>query len=844
MFEKKSVSLYQLIYQSFLRHTIAPAAIIFVLIISIFIINTYHSNTNEATLEDVAQKSFQEISSQTSKLVRERFEREKLKLDQLKDTLELILKQKKKFYGASSKWVDRGGFYIYNDKNYKRDLKASVYSTNLLRIKREDVAYLHILHSLIPLVSKIVDTKEKFISTLWINTGKKYALAYPPISPVDELSPDLDITQYPLYYDVDPVHNSTKGIIFTAQYTQPWAVDAGEFGSFSTPVYEAERFIGVIGLSIYVDIVADIIKDTELPFGAYIQLLDENNHLIISSDENRSYEDFLQHSFYQLYKNPDLKERSLAQIKENSALKSSSIIYHQDIDKTNFKLRIVAKKSDVFANTDMLYKQIVFISVVLVLIIALIYLFSIYAGIKNIRHLISDISKTLLKVVDFSTNIGQRDDISLQRSSVHELDILNTNLTSTHNRLLKLILKDTQSGLFNRYKLLQDLSQEEGKSLMLLEVDNYKNIINLYGFDVAKRVLDALIHRLHRCEDMRAYRLEESLFALLQDTKESEPFFKLYKEISSLSISYESIEITPHIYCGVALGSSLIKHSELALLEAKKSPGSSIVTCKESELAKERYEENVANSNRFNLALKENAIIPYFQPVLNVKTGKIEGFEALARVQESENILAPAHFLDAAIQMSKREEITKIMIQKVFGVAAKNRDIGFSINLPCRDFSTFDLVVFIKENQLACDIEPSKITFELLEIDAIQEDESIIESITLLKKAGYKIAVDNFGKEHSNLAHLLLINVDCIKIDSYYIKSINTDVNSASISHAFSKFSSFINAKSSAKFVESEAILKRIKDFNIDYAQGYFISKPIPADKISSFLEETVTITS
>jgi EAL domain-containing protein (putative c-di-GMP-specific phosphodiesterase class I) len=835
--EIQSISIYQLIYRRFIRQSMIPFLLIFTLIAALFLLNNYQSTTNKTALQAVAKKSFEEITNQTSKVINQRFNLDKLHLYQLRDTLELILDRQDAFSIDDGKWLDRGGFYIYNDAHFRQTSKTSVYSTNLLSIDKNDIALLSALKALVPSVARSIDTKDDLITAAWINLGKNYALAYPPITPTDELSPELDVTEYSFYYSADPAHNPSREIVYIPLYQEPWAVDAGELGAYLIPIYHDDAFIGVIGLTLSAKGVADVITDLNLPFGAYAQLIDEKGFLIVTSDDEKSYADFSRHSFYKLYKNPDFKDRSLMKIKSNAKIDNSYTSYQKDIQGTNLKLNILAKNEQIFSTINKLNKETLIVGIVLAIIMTLIYIITLVVGIKTIKSLALKLSNSLSQILDFSSNLGQRDDITLAHSNIYEFEALNAHLSATHNKLLDLIIKDERTGLYNRHKLLQDIQDEEGKSLMIFELSNYKTVFNLYGIEAVTILIEGVVKKLSQYSNIQAYRLEDDTFALLHNSKDISHFFTLYDELEQHSFSYESIHIHPDLFSGIAQTHPLMEQAGIALLEAKERHSAEPITCKQTTSMKEKFEHNLDWSNRLNNALQKNNLIPYFQPIYNIKTQNIDKFESLVRMKEGDKIIPPFQFLEAAAQMGKIHEITKVMIQKVFAIAARHKEFCFNINVSFKDFLIFDLVLYIQETQHAYGIEPSQITFELLETDAIEEVEPIMKALATLKREGYKIAIDDFGTGHSNFAHLMMMQVDFIKIDGQFIKNINKDPNSATIAQTIAKFSQLMGAESVAEFVADKAILKRVELFGIDYAQGYVFSPPMPSSEIESFIE-------
>ncbi|MEA3521897.1 MAG: EAL domain-containing protein [Campylobacterota bacterium] len=829
MLKEKSISIYQLIYRHFKRQFILTFLLIFILIAALFLLNNHQFTSNKTSLEALAKNSFEEISKQTSKLINQRFNLDKLRLYQLRDTLELILNQEDSFSINDGKWIDRGGFYFHYDDDFREKGKTSVYSTNLLNITPKDIAFLSALKVLTPSVAQSVDNPDDLITSAWINIGKKYALAYPAIAPIDELSPELDVTEYSFYYSVNPIHNPSRDIVHLPLYQESWAVDAGELGAFLIPIYHHDTFIGVIGLTLSAKGLADIISDLKLPFDAYVQLLDEKGFLIATSDDTKSYNDFAQHSFYKLHQNPDIKNRSLVKIEHNALVTETSTYYQRKIIGTNLHLNIIAKDEKIFSTSNTLNNQALIVGISLAITIILIYIYTLIISTRAIKTLASQLSNTLSNIINFSSHLGQGKDITLAHSGISEFDTLNANLTKTHEKLLELIIKDERTGLHNRHILLQDLEDETDKSLMLIEIKNYKTLFNLYGIKAANILLEGIVAKLNQCKKMKVYRLEDDTFALLLKNKDTRAFLKLIDEIAALDLFYESIAIEPHIFSAIAQSHPLLEQASIALLEAKERHSFVPVTCKETREIKEKFKHNLRCSNRFNRALREQALIPYFQAIYNVKTGCIDTFESLVRIKEADKIIAPLHFLEAATQMDKIHEITKIMIQKVFAIAARHRDISFNINVSFKDFLSIDLLLYIQDTAFTYNIIPSQITFELLEADAIEEFDPILSALATLKKEGYKIAIDDFATQHSNFAHLMMMQVDYIKIDGQC---------SATIAKTITKFSQLMGAKSVAKFVADETILKRVELFGIDYAQGYEISPPLPGNEIDSFLED------
>jgi EAL domain-containing protein (putative c-di-GMP-specific phosphodiesterase class I) len=226
--------------------------------------------------------------------------------------------------------------------------------------------------------------------------------------------------------------------------------------------------------------------------------------------------------------------------------------------------------------------------------------------------------------------------------------------------------------------------------------------------------------------------------------------------------------------------------------------------------------------------VKNKAIVPYYQPIYNIKTGKIEKYEVLARALLDDQIISPFFFINHAEELGLINEITKMIILSSFEYFEnKSDEFALSINLSEKDLNNYDFIEFIKDALKRFNIKPERITLEILEnITFIEENEQIIKKIQELQEIGFKLAIDDFGSDNSNFSRLLNINIDYIKFDAVFIKNISKNERNKIIVKSMVSMAKVLNIKTIAEFVESEEILDIVKECGIDYAQGYFIGKP------------------
>lgn len=268
--------------------------------------------------------------------------------------------------------------------------------------------------------------------------------------------------------------------------------------------------------------------------------------------------------------------------------------------------------------------------------------------------------------------------------------------------------------------------------------------------------------------------------------------------------------------------------AEIALSLAKEEDKRIFIFNEKNEKIKEKLHFLEWKEKTQKLINSKN-IIPYYQPIYNINTGKIEKYEVLARGIINGEIISPFFFINHAEELGLINEVTKIIIDKSFKYFEdKEESFALTINLSEKDLADSNFISFITQAVKKYNINPERITLEILEnITFSSENDKIVKQILELKELGFKLAIDDFGSDKSNFSRLLNIDIDYIKFDAIFIKNINKNERNKIIIKSMVSMAKVLNIKTIAEFVESEDILETIKECGIDYAQGYFIGKPI-----------------
>ena len=414
--------------------------------------------------------------------------------------------------------------------------------------------------------------------------------------------------------------------------------------------------------------------------------------------------------------------------------------------------------------------------------------------------------------------------------------ILELTVKDKTKELQDLLLVDDLTTLPNRRKLIEDVKIDISSSsihLALLNIDRFKDINDFYGHEVGDEILKSValsISEMLNTQEYSVYKLPSDEFAIFT-TEEitNKQFVKNVTDIISTivktQINTKENAIFVALSCGIASNEEPIMAKADMALKISKSDKKEIVVYSQDIDSSALITQNIEGVTLIKDSIEKDNFIPFFQPIFNVHTQKIEKYEALVRiVQDNGTIIAPYMFLEVAMKSKLYPNITQAMISKSFEFF-KDKDFEFSLNLSIDDILNKHTVAFILKS-LEEFPDPQKVVFEILESDKIGNYEELKKFIKVVKSYNCKIAIDDFGSGYSNFAHILELNIDYIKIDSSLVKFITTDNNSRVITKTIINFASSLGLKTIAEFVEDKDALEMLKKMGVDYIQGYYIGKP------------------
>ena len=406
-----------------------------------------------------------------------------------------------------------------------------------------------------------------------------------------------------------------------------------------------------------------------------------------------------------------------------------------------------------------------------------------------------------------------------------------TSIIKHQDNLAELAKIDTLTGLGNRYKLLEDIKTSTTPALALINIDNFSQLNNLYGDDIGDEILKEFANSiLNNKNDMcSAYHLHGDEYVIFNKNMSERRFvqyiYDLERKIRNKSIYMDNKQIIFNFTMAISFEDpqEILKTANMAMKRAKLEKKEFLIYEETHSFAKE-YRNNMKWMKKIHEAIQNDKIVPVFQAIVNNQTNKNEKYESLVRLDDGGELISPYFFLDIAKKTKHYTSITKIMIEKTFE-KFKNTNVEFSINLTVDDILNFEIKDFII-NILEKYKIGSRVVFEIVESESIENFEEVIDFIDAVKQYNVKIAIDDFGTGYSNFIYLMRLKADYIKIDGSMIKDIDKDENAQIVVSAIVDFAKKMNIKTIAEFVENQSIHNKIMELGIDYSQGYYFGKP------------------
>ncbi|CAG0955250.1 Cyclic di-GMP phosphodiesterase PdeB [Methylophilaceae bacterium] len=417
-------------------------------------------------------------------------------------------------------------------------------------------------------------------------------------------------------------------------------------------------------------------------------------------------------------------------------------------------------------------------------------------------------------------------------------------------------MHDPLTGLYNRRQFTNMLDYEIGRSerhnhefsILLLDLDNFKDINDSYGHPTGDEALCGVaeVLREHVRKGDLASRIGGDEFAvILMETGRSGAATVAENIGMALRNKVFTAPDGKRFHLTVSIGIVTYPHDaqnvtdlmagvDLAMYRAKelgKNGACTVEALGDEQIMANRSTRDYAEKLRE--ALQDERIVPYFQSIIDCRSGAVFAYETLARMKElNGETVSAGLFVETIEKYGLGRDLDKAIIDKALLAKSKRMQDNQAttkifINLSAQEIQGRGILGYAEELCSRLEIPPGCIVFEILERDAIGDMTNMRKFLTSLRNKGFAFALDDFGSGYNSFHYLRELHFEYVKIDGAFVRNIlNSKVDFALVQN-LSNLCQDIGILTVAEFVESEEIFDAIKGMGINYAQGFHISMPV-----------------
>jgi len=408
---------------------------------------------------------------------------------------------------------------------------------------------------------------------------------------------------------------------------------------------------------------------------------------------------------------------------------------------------------------------------------------------------------------------------------------------------LRSLYRDPLTGLLTRNALLNDLKKNKSNRLVLISIERFAYINDLYGDEVGGSALVGLTEKLRESfsETFEIYRTGFDSFVLsdLQMDRTPESMRHLLETFAAQCKNDGMVveEIPIYLVLRFAMAYSddghTLYYAQRAMQKANENHQQIIEYTPRSSNNISNWETNIWWTKELNNAIEHGRFTPYFQPIVDTETLQTYKYEALVRYRGTEGkLFGPVVFLGIAKKTNLYPMIMRVVLRKVIEVIRQKR-IRVAVNISYVDLINQDTMDFIDQMLREHPEEAAFLEFEILESEKIDNYDLAGDFIRSIRRYGCQVGIDDFGTGYSNFGMIEALKVDYVKINGLLIQGIHESDRQALIVETIHTFCQKLGIKTVAEMVSCEEEYLVVKRIGIDLTQGWYVSREIDGDEIT-----------
>lgn len=429
----------------------------------------------------------------------------------------------------------------------------------------------------------------------------------------------------------------------------------------------------------------------------------------------------------------------------------------------------------------------------------------------------------------------------------------------TEKSLRSEMLRDTLTGLPNRFAfnervdaVLADPNFREGTyAVLAVDMTRFSRVNECMGALAGDELLITFARRLVsalRPTDMLArtsgdefgilLRLDRGLSDAMRAAERIKAVLTLPFRLSDLEIRVDCAIGCAILNQGVSSADEVLRNAQFALKRAKRQGVTEVYEPIEAQAVRRRF----SLETELRVAIESEALTLAFQPLVSLETGRVAGFEALARWSHDGQQIPPSEFIPVAeesgliVQLGRWALSTAMQTLADWDLRAGHTlPVGVSVNLSPIQISRDDVTALVSGALGATGVSGSRLTLEVTESAIIHDPDRVAAVLNAMKRFDVRIAMDDFGTGYTSLASLQKLPIDVLKIDQAFVSDMLANGDSTAIVRAVLSLARALGMETTAEGIDSDDLAEMLTELGCTYGQGYHYAEPLAADEAFAY---------
>jgi diguanylate cyclase (GGDEF)-like protein len=476
---------------------------------------------------------------------------------------------------------------------------------------------------------------------------------------------------------------------------------------------------------------------------------------------------------------------------------------------------------------------------------------------RNITRPLQDLTRVVDRMragsYDAVSNVQRDDELGVLAEGLH---LMQTAVQTRDQSIRRLAYEDALTGLMNRTAFSSSLGEALREAagapigVAVINLHRFRRINEHLGYSVGDAVLTEIAARIAAVPSAKSAvaRLAADQFAAYTQLSSREDLHAwgtslLLALAEPVIVEAQPIDISATLGLVLSAGpgashDELMRCADLALASARREKRALAIY---QEALKPAARDQLSLLGELRRAVEHDELRLYFQPKIELRTGRVAGAEVLLRWQHpTRGLLSPVDFIPFAEQTGFIRWLTRWTLDHSMAQAAQWHRAGMALNLAV-NISSEDIGDARFDSRVASllsrhQLPPSLLTLELTETGFIEDPARAVQMLDAIAALGVALSIDDFGTGYSSLSHLAKMPVDEMKIDRSFLQSLESDPEFATVVRSAIDMGHGLGLKVVAEGIETQAAANTLREFGCDIAQGFFYAKPMPLEAFGAWM--------